>query len=169
MGRRRARRPSAAVPRPAPGRAPEPRVGVTAVLHFPFTAGGYVHTLLARVGRWCVVERTWVEDGRPHLPHYEIVCLQQRPPRTWPDGRVTPAREAYPELSKWGRAGWSLPTLRHARDMWERLRTEKHPELPTWVSLGLPDDEEGYRAWKDGRLPCRMASAPTRAIPARDP
>jgi len=131
---------------------------------FPFDRDGYRHVLLARAGRWCVVERTWAKDGRPHLPHYELVCLEQRPVRTWPDGRVTPADDAYPQPSKWGRAGWSVPTLRHARTLWERLRTEKHPELARWVSLGLPDDEEGYRAWKEGRLPWRIASAPTTAI-----
>jgi len=138
-------------------------------LRFPFDRDEYRHVLLARVGLWCVVERTWIGDGRPHLPHYEIVCLQHRPARQWPDGRVTAAREGYPQPSKWGRAGWSLATLRHARDMWERLRAEKHPELPAWVSIGIPDDAEGYRAWKEGRLPCRKASALTAAIPASDP
>jgi hypothetical protein len=121
-------------------------------LPFPFTRGGYSHVLLARAGPWCIVRRTWIEDGKPHLPHYEIVRLHHRAERKWPDGRVTPALEAYPQPSRWGRDAWSMPTLRHAGQHWEALRSAGE-DLPEWVSLGIPEDEEGYRAWQAGRLP----------------
>jgi len=134
-------------------------------LAFPFDRGGYRHVLLARVGPWCVVERTWIEDGQPHLPHYEVVHLRGATARTWPDGRVTAAHEAYPAASRWGRDAWSVPTLLHARALWEGLRAEGL-ELPEWEGLGISEDGEGYWAWKEGRLPCRMASASTTAIPA---
>jgi len=134
-------------------------------LRFPFNRDEYRHVLLARAGLWCVVERTWIGDGRPHLPHYEVVQLQRAPAKRWPDGRETPAHEAYPPPSRWGRDGWSEPTLKHARARWEKIRAAAHhAHLPTWAGLGIPDDEEGYRAWKEGRLPCRMASAPSNGI-----
>jgi len=133
-------------------------------LRFPFERDEYRHVLLARAGLWCVVERTWIGDGRPHLPHYEVIQLRRVGARRWPDGRTTAPHEAYPPPSGWGREGWSEPTLRHARDRWERIRVKLHDALPEWRDLGIPDDEEGYRAWKEGRLPCRMASAPSEGI-----
>jgi len=121
---------------------------------FPFEQAGYRHVLLARAGRWCVVERTWIEDGGPHLPHIEVVRLDQIREKRWADGRRTPAHEAYPAPSRWGTTAWSEPTLRHARTRWETLRaTSRGRDLPSWKALGIPDDEEGYRAWKAGRLP----------------
>jgi hypothetical protein len=134
-------------------------------LVFPFTRSGYRHVLLGRIGLWCVVERTWIEDGRSHLPHYEVVRLRRKAAKTWADDQVTAAHEAYPAPSDWGTAGWTEPTLVHARQRWERLRTSpKGKDLPAWCTLGIPDDEEGYRAWKAGRLPLVPTSAPTRAI-----
>lgn len=120
-------------------------------MDFPFTRAEYRHVLLARVGSWCVVERTWVGDGKPHLPHFEVVKLQPARPRTLPDGRETLGNETYPPPTAWGRWGWSEPTLRHAAQRWAALAA-KH-ELPEWPDLGLADDPEGYEAWKAGRLP----------------
>jgi len=132
------------------------------VLTFPFTRGEYRHVLLARAGPWCVVERTWIGDGKPHLPHFEIVKLRALPEHRAPNGDVIPAHEAYAKPSDWGRRAWSEPTLVHARQRWERLRREG-VNLPGWTSLGIPDDREGYRAWKEGRLPARTLSAPNTA------
>jgi len=122
-------------------------------LAFPFTRSGYSHELLARSGPWCLVRRTWIEDGLPHLPHFEIVRLHPARPRTWPDGRTSPGSETYPPSTAWGHHAWSDPTLAHAKSRWEGLRSSRHPELPPWDALGIPDDPEGYRAWKEGRLP----------------
>jgi len=128
-------------------------------LRFPFDRDEYRHVLLARAGLWCVVERTWIGDGKPHLPHYEVVRLQCVREKHWPDGRHTPAHEAYPSPAQWGREGWSEPTLRHAATRWERVRAKLKDTLPTWSDLGIPDDEEGYQAWKEGRLRRPAASA----------
>jgi hypothetical protein len=132
-------------------------------LAFPFTHDGYRHVLLGRVGRWCVVERTWIGDGRPHLPHFDVVHLRIVGARRWPDGRWTAAHEAYPPAGTWGREGWTEPTLIHVHRRWAQLRgTRQH--LPTWDAFGLVEDLEGYRAWLAGHLPCREGSAPTRGI-----
>jgi len=136
---------------------------VSDALRFPFDRSGYRHVLLARWGPWCIVERTWIEDGRPHLPHYEIVRVQHSRPRTWPDGRQTPAHEAYPKPSQWGREAWTVPTLTHARDFCAQLRVRGVP-LPPWAAFGLAEDKEGYQAWKEGRLPRRHAPAPNKGI-----
>jgi len=131
-------------------------------LTFPFTRSGYRHVLLARGERWCVVERTWIEDGCPHLPYYEIVQLRVRVATFW-RGRLTPAHEAYPPVAAWGREGWSEPTLIHAHRRWARLRATRQ-DLPSWDTFGLVEDREAFRAWKEGRPPRGEASAPTLGI-----
>jgi hypothetical protein len=109
-------------------------------LAFPFTRAGYRHVLLGRTGRWCLVERTWIGDGRPHLPHYEVVRLQVRAARRMPDGAITPAHEAYPQPSKWGREAWSEPTLARAVARW--LRVCPTVELEAWgLSVPSPAQE----------------------------
>jgi len=74
-------------------------------LAFPFRAGGFDHTLLAREGDVCLVGRSW-----PHLggwAHYEIVILRRRAPHRLPNGILLPEREVYPAPTDWGRYGWS--------------------------------------------------------------
>src|SRR5262249_35357234 len=110
-----------------------------------------------------IVERTWLEDGQPHLPHYEIVRVQQRRQRTLPNGQPMPAHEAYPEPSKWGSEAWTVPTLRHARGYCAELHARGGPVAPG-ERFGLAEDEEGYKAWKEGRLPPSQAPAPNKGI-----
>jgi hypothetical protein len=90
---------------------------------FPFTRGGYCHVLLRRHEQWCLVERTWIEDGKPHLPHYEVVRLQQTPAKQI-RGRMVPAHESYPRPSQWGREAWSEPSPLHALRRAERVCPE---------------------------------------------
>ena len=130
---------------------PPPMADNVSPLAFPFTRSGYSHELLARSGPWCLVRRTWIEDGNPHLPHFEIVRLHPPRPRTFPNGSVSLGHETYPPPTAWGRDGWSIPTLVHARQLWERLATQHN--LPAWSALGIPDDPLGYEAWKEGHLP----------------
>jgi len=136
-------------------------------LEFPFERSEYRHVLLARVGMWCVVERTWMGDGKPHLPHYEIVQLRREAAKTWPDGRVIAAHEAYPGPRVWGIAAWTEPTLVHARQRWEQIRsTPKGQNLPEWSSIGISDDREQYQAWKEGCLPWPTIPDPNKGAPA---
>jgi hypothetical protein len=118
-------------------------------LTLPFTRGGYRHVLLVRTGQWCVVERTWIEDGRPHLPHYEIVHLRVRLATLW-RGRLTPAHEAYPPAAAWGREGWSEPTLIHAHRRWAQLRATRR-DLPPWDAFGLVEDLEAFSGLERGK------------------
>lgn len=81
-----------------------------ATLVFPFTRGGYRHVLLARAGRVCLVERTSTRRDNRGSVHYEVIVVQVERAKTWPDGRVTPARETFPKPAVWGSAGWTYPT-----------------------------------------------------------
>ena len=122
-------------------------------LEFPFTRAEYRHVLLARVGLWCVVERTWIGDGKPHLPHFEIVKLRDVHEKPLPGGRSIRRHEAYPSPRDWGKVAWAEPSLLHAKQRWQRLAAAQ--QLPAWESLGIADDPEGYQAWREGRLPRR--------------
>ncbi len=46
---------------------------------------------------------------------FEVVIIQKHPPATWPDGRITHAREALPASESWGEGGWTYPTVDRAR------------------------------------------------------
>jgi len=105
-------------------------------LRFPFTARGYLHTLLAREGRVCLVERG---QGA----HYEVVILRARPPARCPSGTLLPAREAYPSTSDWGEYGWSYVQRENAERWYravcrrERSRMRrKSPEAPAHPGRG---------------------------------
>jgi len=78
---------------------------VSKPLAFPFRAGGFDHTLLAREGDVCLIGRS-----RPALgaySHYEIVVLRRQAAHRLPNGVMLPEREAYPAPTDWGLYGWS--------------------------------------------------------------
>ena len=70
---------------------------VVEALTFPFTRGRYRHVLLARAGHVCLVERTSTHRDSRGAVHFEVIVVQLAPATTWPDGRVTPAHERYPQ------------------------------------------------------------------------
>jgi hypothetical protein len=72
---------------------------------FPLTKHGFRHVLLERTGDVCLMARHNLQTGSAH---YEVVVLQQRPPRTLPTDRVIPAREGYPSTEQWGHGGLDL-------------------------------------------------------------
>jgi len=81
-----------------------------APLVFPFTRGAYRHVLLDRAGSVCLVERTSTYRHSHGSVHYEVIVVQVERSTTWPDGRVTPARETYQRPTLWGSAGWTCTT-----------------------------------------------------------
>jgi hypothetical protein len=78
---------------------------------FPFTRDRFVHRLVARRGRGCLVERTNQVTGSVH---WEVVVLEERPAKAMPAGFV-PAHEAYPAPSAWGVSAWTYTTLADAQ------------------------------------------------------
>jgi hypothetical protein len=90
-------------------------------LAFPFTKHGFHHVLLDRSGDVCLIARYNLR-ARPKPPvHWEVVVVQQRPARTFPNGQTAPAREAYPSTEQWGTAGWTYTTLSAARERFTSL------------------------------------------------
>ena len=54
-----------------------------------------------------VYTRSLTPEADPH--ELELIFVQSKPEQTWPDGRVTPAHEAFPKPSEWGYKGFSFP------------------------------------------------------------
>lgn len=54
---------------------------------------------------------------------YEVIRIREAPAVTWPDGRVTPAREVYPGTTRWGVDGFTCHSLDEAKGLLADLRT----------------------------------------------
>jgi len=48
-----------------------------------------------------------------------------QPAHTWPNGKTTPEKEAFPPSSAWGQQGWTCFTLPEAETLFATLQ---HPE-----------------------------------------
>jgi hypothetical protein len=70
-------------------------------LEFPFTRDGFIHELLERVGRVCLVRRS-----KPTHWHYEVVQLAIEPDKTI-RGVFYPEHERYPSPEAWGTYGFT--------------------------------------------------------------
>ena len=57
------------------------------------------------------------------VTRYEVVRIRVQPERAWPDGRITPEREAYPGSSTWGRDGFTCFSLLEAKALAQSLQT----------------------------------------------
>lgn len=53
---------------------------------------------------------------------YEVVRIRERPAHTWPNGDTTPAHEAYPGATAWGREGFTAFTLAAAQRLFTTLQ-----------------------------------------------
>jgi hypothetical protein len=56
------------------------------------------------------------------VTRYEVVRIRIQPAHTWPDGHVTPEREAYPGASAWGRDAFTCHTLAEALALARQLQ-----------------------------------------------
>jgi hypothetical protein len=86
-------------------------------LQFPFTRDGFIHELVQRDGRVCLVRRS-----KPRHWHYEVVVLRVRPPEER-FGRAYPERETYPSSEEWGTYGFTYlgSQLDTARERYKEL------------------------------------------------
>lgn len=91
-----------------------------------FRLGGFDYRLLNRVGDVALFEKS-----KPHhrRPCYDLVIVQKRKEKHWPDGRVTPAREAMPKWEQWGDAGWSFSGFQEAEARFNAL-VKKRQDAP---------------------------------------
>lgn len=49
------------------------------------------------------------------VSRFEVIRIRVQREHTWPDGTVTPEKEAYPSSNSCGRWGWTFYTLPEAR------------------------------------------------------
>jgi hypothetical protein len=73
------------------------------ILKFPFRRNGFLHELVKREGRVCLVKRS----KSAHW-HYEVIQIQVEPDQMM-FGRFIPAHERYPGSETWGTLGFTFP------------------------------------------------------------
>lgn len=72
--------------------------------------------------KWTQIQRegdltiyTQVFKGEENeVVYFNTMWVRRRAEKVWPNGQVTPAREALPTESEWGLYGWTYTTLKHA-------------------------------------------------------
>src|SRR5438874_11180856 len=77
-----------------------------------FEESGFRYTQLERQGDIAIYSQEHKGSG---VVRYEVVRIRVQAERTWPDGRVTPEREAYAGASSWGRDASTHYTLADAQ------------------------------------------------------
>ena len=60
------------------------------------------------------------KESRCH--RFEVVKIRVQPAHTWPNGTISPEREAYPGSTSWGAQGWTCFTLQAAQELARTLR-----------------------------------------------
>ncbi len=78
---------------------------------------GWHFSLIKRSGMVAIFQKT--KPPNP-TPSYEVVILQTRPNKTWPNGQVTPAHESMPKPEDWGTLGWTTDNLERANEIYNR-------------------------------------------------
>jgi hypothetical protein len=83
----------------------------------------YHYTQLERHGNLALYEQRHKELEA--VRRYEVVRIRERPAHTWPNGTTSPAREAYPSTTAWGRDGWTCFSRMEAQALLARLLREE--------------------------------------------
>lgn len=76
------------------------------------------YTQLARQGDVALYRQ---EHKASKVSRFEVVRIRLQPEHRWPDGTVTPLKEAYPASGAWGRLGWTFFHEASARRHLSRL------------------------------------------------
>lgn len=88
-------------------------------LPLTFTLGHYTFTQVSREGSLAIYRQQHQEAD---VTRYEVVRIREEPEKVWPDGRVTPYREAYPGSTVWGKDGFTAFSLTEAQQIMRLLR-----------------------------------------------
>ena len=73
-----------------------------------FKHGGFNYRQIAREGDVAIYEQRWRDSENVC---YEVVRIRRHEAKTFPGGKSSPAREAYPSSAAWGDLGWTVTTL----------------------------------------------------------
>ena len=87
---------------------------------------GWTLNQIDRVGDLAIYAKTF-PGGLIHS--YEVIKVRKESEKAFPNGRVTPAHEAYPSSESWGEDGWTYMTLKEAQDKlagWRALCPNSH-------------------------------------------
>lgn len=83
-----------------------------------FKKNDFDHLLIKRDGDFAIF---WRKAPHHQDAHYEVIVVQQKPARTFPNGDSVPERECYPSSEQWGTAGWTYNSLADAEVRFRKL------------------------------------------------
>lgn len=97
-----------------------------------FREDGFSFQLVARQGDVALFAKT---QPKHTVPGYEVVIVQKHKATYWPDGRVSPAREAMPRSEEWGTKAWTPGNWRSALHMFKAHLWDQalHDQPVTWL------------------------------------
>ncbi len=87
-----------------------------------FTHKGWLHEVVERTKQYALVKKT---KGR--AISWEVWRIMIHKPRTWPNGTISPLREAMPATTAWGTYGWTFLTEETARHKYDTLNQSQKP------------------------------------------
>ncbi len=100
---------------------------------------GYMFKQLKRTGDVALFEK----HNPGHIPgaaiSYEVVIVQKRPERTFPNGEVYPAHESMPSPEDWGVYGWSPYDLESALTKFNQIVDRNAVSCPTETQNTRPE------------------------------
>lgn len=91
-------------------------------------------TLVERQGDLAIYSKQWHSRK---TPIFELIQIRRREAVTFPNGKLTPAREVYPTDNDWGLFGWTHVSLDSAKKALARLIVQN-----TRIAVGLNAQSE---------------------------
>src|SRR5262245_52956101 len=91
-----------------------------------FDEGLFRYEHVERHGMLAIYTQTHKPSG---TVRYEMVRLRHQKAKTWPNGSITPEREAYPGASAWGLYGFTFHSLADAQAYLATLQTTPEPPI----------------------------------------
>jgi hypothetical protein len=87
-----------------------------------FDEGRFRYTQLERHGDIAIYRQEHKESAK--AVRFEVIRIRVQPEHTWPNGQVSPEREAYPGASVWGRLGFTCFALEEAQTLAAGLQAQ---------------------------------------------
>jgi hypothetical protein len=114
-----------------------------------FDEGRFRYTQIRRIGNLAI----YTQEHRPSgIVRYEVIKIRLQREHTWPNGVVTPEKEAYPGSHAWGRDGWTFFRLPDAE-----VHLASLPQGPVLDAEPVEETEEDQRAHSNRNLRFRCA------------